>query len=339
MSSSPEINDGEGADAAPESIRAIVPTELDGFRLDKALALLYPQFSRTRLQSLIESGDCIVSTVTAKTASVKIKTGDEIFLSLPPLVDCTPQPQNIPLNIVYEDASLIVINKAAGMVVHPAVGNETGTLVNALLYHCGETLSGINGVRRPGIVHRLDKETTGLMIVAKTDHAHHYLSAQLQDRSLSRIYEALVVGIPFPMKGEIEGAIGRHPTNRLRMAVVKNGREALTYYQVKQKFAEALALVECRLATGRTHQIRVHFEKIKHTLIGDPLYGIQPTGLSSVLRKNGFDDDKIDLLQAFPRQALHARGISFIHPESEERMSFESQLPEDMASLIASITR
>jgi 23S rRNA pseudouridine1911/1915/1917 synthase len=175
------------------------------------------------------------------------------------------------------------------------------------------------------------------MIVAKTDHAHHYLSAQLQDRSLSRIYEALVVGVPFQNKGEIEGSIGRHPTNRLRMAIVKNGRDALTYYQIKQKFSEALSLVECRLATGRTHQIRVHFEKIKHPLVGDPLYGIQPTGLSSIMKKNGFNDGQVDTVKSFPRQALHARAISFIHPETEEVMSFDSDLPEDMQKLIEAV--
>ncbi len=320
-----------------DSVRAIVDEGHNGLRLDKVVAVLFPQFSRTRLKGLIESGECVVNGVAVTTASGKVKTGDEILLSLPPLQDSKPQPENIPLDIVYEDSALLVINKPAGMVVHPAVGNETGTLVNAVLYHCGDTLSGINGVKRPGIVHRLDKETTGLMIVAKTDHAHHHLSLQLQDRSLRRVYEALVFGVPFPHKGEIDFPIGRHQTNRLKMAVVKNGRDALTHYKVKQQFGEALSLVECRLATGRTHQIRVHFEKIKHSLVGDPIYGVQPTAMKSALRKSGYGDDVVAAVENFPRQALHAREISFIHPDTEEVMSFSSDLPDDMKALLAAL--
>lgn len=320
-----------------DSISATVTEDLDGARLDKAIAVLCPDFSRTRLKNLIDDGECLLNGTPPKTASIKVATGDNIIISLPPLIDATPQAENIPLNIVYEDNALIVINKPAGMVVHPAVGNQTGTLVNALLYHCGDTLSGINGVKRPGIVHRLDKETTGLMIAAKTDQAHAHLSAQLQDRSLKRVYEALVFGIPFPHKGEIEFPIGRHGTNRLKMAVVKNGREALTYYQVKERYGEALSLVECRLATGRTHQIRVHFEKIKHPLIGDPLYGIQQTATRSAMRKSGYDGQIIDDVIAFPRQALHARAISFIHPETEEIMSFSSDLPDDIKKILSGL--
>lgn len=318
-----------------ESFNLLVGENENGFRLDKAVALLCPQFSRTRLKTLIEDGDCLVNGAAVTSASAKVKTGDAVVISLPPLEDCVPQPENIPLDIVYEDDALIVINKPAGMVVHPAIGNETGTLVNALLYHCGDTLSGINGVKRPGIVHRLDKETTGLMLAAKTDHAHQHLSAQLQDRSLTRVYAALVYGIPFPEKGKIEFAIGRHQTNRLKMAVVKGGRDALTYYAVMDKFRDALSLVECRLATGRTHQIRVHFEKIKHPLIGDPLYGVQETGLRSILRKNEYDADVIEDILHFSRQALHAREISFIHPDTEEVMSFRSDLPKDMENLLS----
>ena len=327
------IQDEEGL----ESFRVAVGENEDGLRLDKALALLCPQFSRTRLKNLVENGDCLVNDVTVKTASGKVKQGDHIFLSLPPLEDTLPQPEKIPLDIVYEDSALIVINKPAGMVVHPAIGNETGTLVNALLYHCGDTLSGINGVRRPGIVHRLDKETTGLMLAAKTDHAHHHLSAQLQDRSLSRVYSALVYGVPFPEKGKIEFAIGRHQTNRLKMGVVKGGRDALTYYNVIEKFRDALSLVECRLATGRTHQIRVHFEKIKHPLIGDPLYGIQQTATRAIMRKNDYEEEAVTEVLDFPRQALHAREISFIHPDTEKLMSFCSDLPADIKSLLTKL--
>ncbi len=324
----------ETADSGLDSLRVIVPEELHRARLDKAIAVLCPQFSRTRLKGLIETGECIVNGKAATKPSEQVNSGDEILLSLPPIEDCIPQAENIPLNIVYEDDSVIVINKPAGMVVHPAIGNENGTLVNAVLYHCGDTLSGINGVRRPGIVHRLDKDTTGLMIVAKTDHAHHHLSLQLQDRSLRRVYTALVNGVPFPDKGEIAFAIGRHPNNRLKMAVVKGGRDALTYYAVKEKYGEALALVECRLATGRTHQIRVHFEKIKHPLVGDDIYGLQATAMRSAMRKSGYGDDVIEVVGSFPRQALHAREISFIHPETEEVMSFESDLPSDISALL-----
>ncbi len=322
------------ADDAPDSVRVTIPEELNKARLDKAVAILCPQFSRTRLKSLIEAGECILNNKAVTKASEQVVTGDDISLSLPPIEDCIPQPENIPLDIVFEDDSVIVINKPAGMVVHPAIGNETGTLVNAVLYHCGETLSGINGVRRPGIVHRLDKDTTGLMIVAKTDHAHHQLSLQLQDRSLRRVYAALINGVPFPAKGEIEFAIGRHPNNRLKMAVVKGGRDALTYYEVKEKYGEALSLVECRLATGRTHQIRVHFEKIKHPLVGDDMYGLQENATRAAMRKSGYGDDTIEAVSAFARQALHARALSFIHPETEEIMTFEIDLPDDMTALI-----
>lgn len=331
------LNDAAGRiqdDEGLECFRIVVGESENGLRLDKALSLLCPQFSRTRLKALVENGDCLVNDVTVQTASGKVRQGDTIFLSLPPLEDTLPQPENIPLDIVYEDSALIVINKPAGMVVHPAIGNETGTLVNALLYHCGDTLSGINGVRRPGIVHRLDKETTGLMLAAKTDHAHHHLSAQLQDRSLTRVYSALVYGVPFPEKGKIEFAIGRHQTNRLKMGVVKGGRDALTFYNVIEKFRDAMSLVECRLATGRTHQIRVHFEKIKHPLIGDPLYGVQQTAMRSILRKNNYEEEVVEDVLNFRRQALHAREISFIHPDSEETMSFSCELPKDMSDLL-----
>lgn len=327
----------EASDAGLDSVRVLVPEDLQGARIDKAVAVLCPQFSRTRLKALIEDGECVVNGVAMKKPSDKVKTGDEILLSLPPIQDCIPQAENIPLNIVYEDSALIVINKPVGMVVHPAIGNETGTLVNAILYHCGDTLSGINGVKRPGIVHRLDKETSGLMIVAKTDHAHHHLSLQLQDRSLKRVYEALVVGVPFPHKGSIEFSVGRHPTNRLKMAVVKNGRDALTHYSVKEQFGEALALVECRLATGRTHQIRVHFEKIRHPLVGDPIYGMQETGTKAAMRKSGYGDEAIEKVISFPRQALHAREISFIHPDTEEVMTLESELPDDLKALLGAL--
>jgi len=329
------MTDEDDGSTVADHLSSIVPTMLNNARLDKALATLCPSFSRTRLKSLIESGECLLNSETVTDASLKVKENDTILISLPPLVEAVPLPENIPLDIVFEDEHLIVLNKAAGMVVHPAVGNESGTLVNAILYHCGASLSGINGVKRPGIVHRLDKDTTGLMIVAKTDHAHHHLSAQLQDRSLSRIYRALVFRAPFPHKGEIDFPVGRHPSNRLRMAVIhKGGRDALTFYDTIENFSDALALVECRLATGRTHQIRVHFEKFGHPLIGDPVYGTQATALRAAMKKANFSREAIDAMIAFPRPALHAKKISFIHPQSGERKTFDSEMPEDFTNLL-----
>lgn len=304
-------------------------------RLDKAVALLAPEFSRTRLKVLIDSGECTLNGKVMTTASRKVEFGDKIVIAIPPIEDALPEPENIPLDIVYEDEDVIVLNKAAGMVVHPAIGHGHGTLVNALLGHCGESLSGIGGVRRPGIVHRLDKETSGLMMVAKNDHAHHHLAAQLQDRSLHRVYHALVVGVPSPIKGQVETLIGRHPSNRLKMAVVGwNGKTALTYFQALEQFKKALCLVECRLETGRTHQIRVHMDHIGHPLVGDPLYGPQLPALRSKLRRADFDESVIEQVLTFPRQALHAAEISFLHPRSEEEMTFSAFYPKDFLDLL-----
>ncbi len=317
-------------------LRVTVPPEAAGERLDKALVGLCPGFSRSRLQGLIAAGELYLNGTPCDNSARKVKAGDQILLALPDLEQADPQPQDIPLDIVFEDEHLLVINKAAGMVVHPAAGNPDGTLVNALLFHCGDSLSGINGVKRPGIVHRLDKDTSGLMIVAKNDHAHHALSAQLQDRSLSRLYLALVMGVPLPPQGTIETLMGRHPTNRLRMAVVKKGgKDAITHYKVRQAFHETLALVECRLATGRTHQIRVHMESIGHPLIGDPLYGPQPTILQARLRKGGYVGEGAAALAAFHRQALHAAEIKFIHPHSLETLTFSAPLPPDFENIMA----
>ena len=316
-------------------LRVTVPPEAAGERLDKALVSLCPGFSRSRLQGLIAAGELYLNGTPCDNSARKVKAGDQILLALPDLEEADPQPQDIPLDIVFEDEHLLVINKAAGMVVHPAAGNPDGTLVNALLFHCGDSLSGINGVKRPGIVHRLDKDTSGLMIVAKNDHAHHALSAQLQDRSLSRLYLALVMGVPLPPQGTVETLMGRHPTNRLRMAVVKKGgKDAITHYKVRQAFHETLALVECRLATGRTHQIRVHMESLGHPLIGDPLYGPQPTILHARLRKGGYVGEGAAAIAAFSRQALHATAIKFIHPATQEQLSFEAGLPQDFSGLI-----
>ena len=323
---------------ATDILRVTMAEEQIGMRLDKAIAGLFPDYSRTRLQGLIDNGECLVNNQICKTPSRKMDMNDVVILSLPPLVDADPQPENIPLDIMYEDDDLLVINKPVGMVVHPAVGNHTGTLVNALLYHCGDTLSGINGVKRPGIVHRLDKDTSGLMMVAKNDFAHHSLSEQLQDRSLSRVYLALVLGVPFPPKGRVETMIGRHQSNRLKMAVHSNaGRDAATNYATVETYRDALSLVECHLETGRTHQIRVHMEHIGHPLIGDALYGAQTTKITAKLKKADFEDEVKEQILSFPHQALHAKEIMFIHPRTEEEMHFESNLPDDMAALIDAI--
>lgn len=304
-------------------------------RLDKAVALLAPEFSRTRLKVLIESGDCLLNGHIVTTASHKVECGDKIVMAIPPIEDALPEPEHIPLDIIYEDDDVLVLNKPAGMVVHPAVGHSHGTLVHALLGHCGRSLSGIGGVRRPGIVHRLDKDTSGLMIVAKNDHAHHHLAEQLQDRSLHRIYHALIAGMPSPIKGQVETLIGRHPSNRLKMAVVKgNGKTALTRFHVLEHFRKALCLVECRLETGRTHQIRVHMDHIGHPLVGDPLYGPQSPALRSKLRKADFNDSVIEQIMSFPRQALHAVGLSFVHPRREEQMAFSAPYPQDLTDLL-----
>ncbi len=323
----------EGEDGRSRIIT--VALEHAGQRLDKVLALLCDDLSRARIQGLIEDGEVEVDGDICRKPSIKLAGDEEIILTVPAPVAAIPLPQNIPLDIVYEDEHLLVINKQAGLVVHPGAGNPDGTLVNALLHHCGDSLSGIGGVLRPGIVHRLDKDTSGLMIVAKNDAAHQGLSAQLSDRSLSRVYLALVMGTLMPRKGVIDKPIGRDPKNRQKMAVTsKNSRDAVTGYQVLEEFGGALSLVECRLQTGRTHQIRVHLSQMGHPLVGDQLYPAQPTALKASLRKGGYEDEAIAELTAFPRQALHAAAISFIHPETDDEMDFEADLPDDFSNIL-----
>lgn len=306
-----------------------------GGRLDKVLSSWIDDLSRARIQSLIQDGQVLVNGKPAKSTSQKLAAGDVIELSVPPPVDWHPQAQHIPLDIMYEDADLLVINKQAGLVVHPGAGNHDGTLVNALLHHCGDDLSGIGGVLRPGIVHRLDKDTSGLMVVAKSDKAHQGLSAQFSDRSLSRTYVALVLGVPMPLKGAVDRPIGRHPSSRQKMAVNhRNGKEARTYYTVIERYRNSLALVQCKLDTGRTHQIRVHMADMKHPLIGDPAYGSQPTAVQSVLKKAGYDQSLIDDVLQFPRQMLHAKALSFVHPVTGEAMDFEGDIPQDMRDIL-----
>ncbi|MBX2833593.1 MAG: RluA family pseudouridine synthase [Micavibrio sp.] len=306
-----------------------------GLRLDKAISECIDDLTRSRIQNLVKGGYVKVNGHTFAVASYKVLEGDSIELSVPEPEESEPKPENIPLNIVYEDDNLLVINKPVGLVVHPGAGNWTGTLVNALLHHCGDSLSGIGGVIRPGIVHRLDKDTSGLMVVAKNDAAHKGLSEQLEDRSLTRIYHALVLKVPTPIKGFVNMTIGRDARNRLKMAVRgQKAREAVTHYHMLQNYGEACSLVECKLETGRTHQIRVHMAAIKHALIGDPLYGPQDTALISSLKKAGYDDEVMQACLNFPRQALHAKKLSFFHPITDEHMEFESELPDDFLKLL-----
>ncbi|MFY9287664.1 MAG: RluA family pseudouridine synthase, partial [Alphaproteobacteria bacterium] len=256
-----------------------------------------------------------------------VKESEHYSILIPPPEPAQPEAQDIELDVVFEDKDLLVINKPAGMVVHPAPGNRDQTLVNALLAHCGKSLSGIGGVARPGIVHRLDKDTSGLMVVAKNDAAHQALTAQFSDRSLSRIYQAVVWGAPTPKTGKIEVPIGRHARDRKKQAVTSRGKTALTYYTVLENFSLA-SLVECKLATGRTHQIRVHLAHIKHPVIGDPVYGANKT------RMKGNEE-----LCTFPRQALHAAQLQFIHPRSKKSLRFLAKLPKDMADLLKALRR
>lgn len=316
-----------------------VAPEQSGTRLDKFLAAQAPELSRTRIQNLMSEGQVFLNGAVWESASYKLKSGDEIVISVPEARDDTPMAEDIPLDIVYEDDALIVINKPVGLVVHAGAGHADGTLVNALLHHCGDTLSGIGGVKRPGIVHRLDKDTSGLMLVAKTDKAHKKLSAQLSDRTLHRRYKALVWGAPVPRKGVVDAPIGRHPSNRQKMGVVhRNGREARTQYLLVEEWGP-VSMVECTLETGRTHQVRVHMAHAGYPLLGDPLYGLARNGQTARLKKGGLPEELIPQVLDFPRQALHAAEIAFIHPLTGEEMWFEADLPDDMQELISVINQ
>ncbi|MDO8605183.1 MAG: RluA family pseudouridine synthase [Phaeospirillum sp.] len=310
--------------------KPVDPAE-SGARLDKWLAIQLPELSRTRIKALIEGGMVSSGSLTIADPSHRVKSGQSFTVGVPPDAPAEPQPQAIALTVVYEDDDLIVIDKPAGMVVHPAPGNPDATLVNALLAHCGESLAGIGGVKRPGIVHRLDKDTSGLMVAAKTDIAHRSLSAQFAAHTLERAYRAVVWGMPNPRKGEIEGNIGRNPRDRKKMAVVTGGgKSALTRYEVLQSFVGgAVSLVECRLATGRTHQIRVHMTSLGHPLVGDPSYG---RGRAN--RMGGLSAESRLALVAFPRQALHAYLLGFLHPTKGCQLRFESSTPSDINALL-----
>lgn len=318
--------------ATRHDIRATA--EQAGARLDRFLADALGSLSRSRVKALIEEGRASRDGTTTTDPSETVREGATYALDIPAPAPATPAAQAMPLVILHEDADLIVLDKPAGLVVHPAPGNPDGTLVNAILAHAGDDLTGIGDEKRPGIVHRLDKDTSGVMVVAKTARAHHALSAAFAARDLEREYLALVWGVPSPLEGEIEAPIGRHPTDRKRMAVVPRGKPALTRYRVERAFGTAAALLRLRLATGRTHQIRVHCMQIGHPVVGDPLYLRRVPGPSQTLPAA-----LRGALLGFPRQALHAESLGFRHPADGRDMAFRAEVPEDFRGLIMLLVR
>jgi 23S rRNA pseudouridine1911/1915/1917 synthase len=305
------------------------------------LAARIADLSRSRLKALILSGDVAIGGRTIRDPSQRVNAGDAIMVEVPPPEPAEPQAEPIALNVVFEDDQIIVIDKPRGLVVHPAAGNWTGTLVNALIAHCGTSLSGIGGVRRPGIVHRLDKDTTGLMVVAKTDRSHRALAAQFEDHGrtgpLKRGYQALVWGVPDRPKGTIDQPIDRHPHARDKMSVREGGRQAITHWEMLKRYsgsdgAPIASLLACRLETGRTHQIRVHLAHIGHPLLGDEVYG---PGFKTKINRLG--PLAADALQALGRQALHAYLLAITHPITRESLEFRSELPADLARLEQSL--
>ena len=310
--------------------RILTGTTASPARLDKALAEA-TDLSRERIKGLIAEGAVEIAGKRASSPSAKVEAGTPFTIALPAPTPLEAEPQEIPLVIAYEDEHLIVVDKPAGMVVHPAAGNRDGTLVNALLHHCKGELSGINGVERPGIVHRIDKNTSGLLVVAKTDSAHEGLAKQFADHSISRRYTAICAGAPKPAEGTIDARLGRSDRDRKKMAVLppdaSRGKHAVTHYRTINSWGIASKL-ECRLETGRTHQVRVHCASIGHPLLGDPQYGRDPKALRPILEKLGFK-----------RQALHAASLGFVHPATGGRLDFQADLPRDMVELIDEIAR
>jgi 23S rRNA pseudouridine1911/1915/1917 synthase len=314
-----------------------------GERLDRALAAHVGEFSRTRLKALIQAGSVAVDGRTIRDPGHRINSGARVLVDVPPPVEAKPAAEPIPLNVVYEDADIIVIDKPKGLVVHPAAGNWTGTLVNALIAHCGDSLSGIGGERRPGIVHRLDKDTTGLMVVAKNDQAHRALAAQFASHGrggepFERGYLAFVWGAPDRPRGTVDRPIDRHPVSRDRMAVREGGREAVTHWQVLERYggkadrngnaAPLASFIACRLETGRTHQIRVHLAAIGHPILGDSVYGggfRTKAGRLPAIAQAALSD--------LGRQALHAHVLRVKHPTNRKILEFRSELPGDLARL------
>ncbi|MCK9198018.1 MAG: RluA family pseudouridine synthase [Bacilli bacterium] len=291
----------------------VVEANMEGMRIDKFVSNVYSSFSRTRIQSMISNGDILINDKEVK-PSFKVSANDVITIEIVPINDFKVIPENIPLKIVYEDNDLIIIDKPQGMVVHPANGHYSGTLVNALLYHFENNLSSINGNIRPGIVHRIDKDTSGLLMVAKNDYAHEKLAEQLKNKTASRVYYAIVSGEMEHNEGVIKAPIGRHLNNRKKMAVVSSGKNAVTHFKVIERF-NGYTLIECKLETGRTHQIRVHMSYIHHPIVGDQLYGGR----------------NFDYLNG---QLLHAKSLVLNHPTTNERMIFECELPDYFTNVL-----
>src|SRR5206468_5435039 len=294
-----------------------------GWRLDRALAAAIPTLSRERLKALIRSGAVDAGGTALRDPAIKVKGDEHLSVAVPEPTPAHNQPQDIPLTIVFEDEHLLVVDKPAGLVVHPAAGNFDGTLVNALLHHCGGSLSGIGGVARPGIVHRIDKDTSGLIVVAKTDVSHEGLARQFAAHSIDRRYLAIVSGVPKTNEGTVDAPLARSATNRKKIAIVegKRGKRAVTHWRRLNVLNDA-ALVECRLETGRTHQVRVHMASIGHPLLGDPVYG-----------RSGKTHGKLLKELQFHRQALHAAELGFTHPVTKHKLSFSSAMPADMQEL------
>jgi 23S rRNA pseudouridine1911/1915/1917 synthase len=298
-----------------------------GWRLDRALAAAVPTLSRERLKSLVRSGALLAGERAVRDPAIKVRGDEHYTLAVPRPAPAHNEAQDIPLPIVFEDAHLLVVDKPAGLVVHPAAGNLDGTLVNALLHHCGGSLSGIGGVARPGIVHRIDKDTSGLMVVAKTDVSHVALARQFADHSIDRRYLALVGGVPRMATGTVDAPLARSAANRKKIAIVADGRgkRAVTHWTRLQSLRDS-ALIECRLETGRTHQVRVHMASIGHALLGDPVYGGAAKGHRKLLQNLNFQ-----------RQALHAAQLGFTHPVTKNLLSFTSAMPPDMQELFTAL--
>lgn len=322
-----------------DEVEVIVDADMAGGRLDAVLAKAHAVLSRNRIKDLILTGAVSIDGVPASEPKYRLTAGETIVLLAPPPEDAEPHPEDIPLDILYEDDQLIVINKPVGMVVHPAPGSPDGTLVNALLFHCGDSLQGIGGVKRPGIVHRLDRDTSGVMVAAKTEKAHKHLSDQFADHGrtgpLHRAYIAFVWGSTETAKGTVNAPLGRDQNNRLKQTVRKDGREAITHYMVEARFGDAgwdITRVQCQLETGRTHQIRVHMAHIGHPLVADSVYA---SGYATKINK--LPPEVVAPIQALGRQALHAAELGFEHPVTGDEMFFEAPLPPDLEALEAAL--